>query len=315
MAARPLFTNKHDLPEEVVKAIMKDRYTDNSEEQFDFSASTLCNPTQKIILERRHKGRLRIFDVVDRFWAFLGSIAHTVLEEAWHESMGSISERRLYMMRLGFSIAGKMDIYHEAKRQIRDYKLTKVYKVQKKDFYDWEVQLNIYAHLCRENNMPVDELKIIVMLSDWKKGEAKYKQDYPQSPIIVIPLRLWSHEEAEGFIWAKVEEIVAASALTDDELAKQYPCTDRDRWADIQGYALMRQGAQKATKRFDTREEANEFIKDWPQKKRDEYYIEERKSEPTRCIDWCEASTVCHQWRKEKGEPIIGESETEKAIF
>ena len=140
MSERPLYTNKHGLPEEVVKAIMKDRYTDNTEESFDLSASSLCNPTQKLVLERRYKnlGKLRVFDVVDRFWAFLGSIAHTVLEEAWHESMGSISERRLYMLRLGHSIAGKMDIYHAEKKQIRDYKLTKVYKIQKADYSDWE---------------------------------------------------------------------------------------------------------------------------------------------------------------------------------
>lgn len=314
MAERQTFTNKHGLPEEVVKAIMKDRYTDETEEAFDLSASTLCSPTQMIVLKKRHKKRLKIFDVVDKFASFLGTIAHHVLEEAWHESMGSVSERRLYMQVLGETIAGKMDIYHDG--AIRDYKVTKIYKINKKDFYDWEVQLNIYAQLCRENGFPVNELKVICMLSDWTKGQARYKNNYPQAPIVIIPLRLWSEEEAKGFIWAKVEEIKHAEAMTDAEIAVKYPCSDYERWINSEGFAVMRQGNSKATKKFDTREEANEFMKDWPQKKRDEHYIDERKSDATRCIDWCDCANVCHQWRKEKGEPIIeGEQDATPPLF
>jgi len=175
--------------------------------------------------------------------------------------------------------------------------------------------LNIYAHLCRENGMPVEELKIVVMLSNWQKGEAKYKQNYPQSPIVIIPLRLWSPEECEAFIDKKLKDIIEATQLDDKELATKFPCSDKERWADSQGWVVMKYGGKKATKKFETEKEANEFWLAMDVKKRREYFVEERKSDPTRCLDWCEAATVCVQWRREKGELTLGESEREEALF
>ena len=130
------YTNKHGLPEEVVRAIMKDRYTDPDEEPSDFSATTLVAPIQQTILKRRYPDQHIIRDVVDYFWAFIGSIAHSVLEEAWHESIGSIVEKRLYIEVAGKSVSGKMDCYHNG--EIRDYKSTKSYKIMKCFYRDWE---------------------------------------------------------------------------------------------------------------------------------------------------------------------------------
>lgn len=134
------FTNTNNLPQEIVNAIIKDRYIDENEEPSDYSATTLISPVQQTILKKRYPDNHIIRDVTDYYWAFIGSIAHTVLEEAWRESMGSIVERRIYAEVDNTTISGKIDCYHNG--EIRDYKSTKAYKIIKGDYSDWEKQLN-----------------------------------------------------------------------------------------------------------------------------------------------------------------------------
>jgi len=310
MSKRPLYTNKFNVPDEVVRAITKDRYTDKSEAPSDYSASTLIAPTQKNILEKRYPLKTRVFDVVDEYWSFLGSIAHAVLEEAYVAVTGSWAEKRIYLTMLGKVLSGKMDIYHNG--MIRDYKMTRVYKILKADYLEWEQQQNIYAQLCRENNWPVEEIKIIVLLRDWNKREA-YKDGYPKSPIVVIPLRVWPETEAVAFIKRKLSELTHAETLTDEELVATYPCSDRDRWADIRGYAVQKPDSQKAYRRFDTRPEAEVFLAGM--NKKEDYVILEQKSDPTRCIDWCKAAPVCLQHNPQWKEMEKNESSSETPIF
>lgn len=308
------FTNQHNLPQEVVAAITKDRYTTEGEAASDESASTLVAPTQKIVLERRYKGvsgKLRVFDVIDEFWAFLGSIAHAVLEEAWHASMGSIVEKRLYMKVNNRVVSGKFDVYAESIAQIRDYKTCKVYKIMKGDFSDWEKALNIYAQLLREAGLPVKEIKIIAMITDWKKGEAKYKAEYPDAPIKVIPIRLWEEKEALAYIKHRVNRIKEASLLSDAEIAKKFPCTNKERWKDLKDFAIIKNGVDddgRATKSCKTQEEAEQVIgeKGWHETHR----VVERWTPATRCIDWCAAAPTCHQWKEEQPDGEESEQTT-----
>jgi hypothetical protein len=248
------YTNEHGLPAEVVSALTRDYYTVEGEKLGDYSASTLVSPVQKTTLEKRYQainGKLKIFDVIDQFWAFLGSVSHQVLETAWHASMESIVEERFYMKTLGRVVSGKLDVYAEGLEQIRDYKTCKVYKILKGDFSDWEKQLNIYAQLLRENKKPVKEIKIIAMITDWKKGEARYKSNYPPAPIAIIPIRLWSEKEAKAYINHRVKSLKAAELLSDAEIAVQFPCTNKERWKDLKDWAIIKNGVDddgRATK-------------------------------------------------------------------
>lgn len=293
------FTNKHNLPAEVVEAILKDRYIVEGEEQSDFSASILVSPTQKVVLEKRHKGNLKVFDVTDNYWSFFGSIAHQVLEEAWHKSMGSVSEHRLYTVIGDKVLSGKMDCYHSG--EIRDYKTTKVYKIMKGDFFEWEKAQNVYAFLCRMNKWPVHTLKIIALLTDWKKGEAAYKKNYPECPIITIPLRLWSEKEAASYVHHRIQSILSAEQTKDDEeLAEKFPCSDAECWSDVKDYAIFKNGVDangRATKSCESQEEAEQYIgeKGW----HSTHYIQRRMTGKKRCLEFCAAAPHCKQWAKE----------------
>lgn len=291
MSKFPAYTNKHNLPAEVVAAITKDRYTRDDEAPSDFTASSLVAPIQITTLTKRHPNNLRVMDLVDEFWAFLGSIAHTVLEESWHESMGSKVEERLYMALNHKTISGKMDCYHNS--MIRDYKSTKVYKIMRADYTDWEIQLNIYAEICRENGWPVEELKIIALLFDWKEGET-YKQGYPKAPILTIPIRLWEPAEIKAWMAKRTAALVEAANLNDVELSERYPCSEHERWADFRDWALIKPDADRAYRTFETEEEARAFMAE--KNTGSTYELVRRCDPPKRCMKWCKAAPVCQQW-------------------
>lgn len=284
------YTNKYNLPQEIVNAIMKDRYTDLSEEPSDYSATTLISPIQQTILKRRYPKDHIVRDVIDSYWAFIGSIAHTVLEEAWHESIGSVVEKRLYVDVLGKSISGKMDCYHNG--EIRDYKSTKAYKLIKGDYSDWEKQLNIYAYLCRKNGYSVNRLRVFAFILDWKEGEIVRQKGYPECPIIEIPLRLWSEEAQEAYIKGRVQELQYADLVHDQKLAECFPCSNRDMWQDVKDYCVKKKDSDRATKVFDTMEEAEEYYKS---KDKNIFECITRYTPKTRCLKYCPISHICKQ--------------------
>jgi hypothetical protein len=271
----------------------------------------LVQPIQKTILEQRYKWDktikethyLKIMDVMDEFYSFLGSVAHQVLEEAWHESMGGIVEERLYMAVHGEVLSGKMDRYVDG--AIRDYKNTSVYKVMKGEYNEWSTQQNIYAHLCRKNGHPVTEIQIIALIRDFTEGQS-FKKNYPSCAVKVIPIRVWDEAEAEGWIFNRILSIQLATQLNDSELTAVHPCSNEERWKNYKGTAVMKIGGKKASflaKPEDyTQEEAMTACKSyWEMKDLDdtEYEIQVRWSEPKRCLKWCTAATVCKQYLAE----------------
>jgi hypothetical protein len=288
---REKITNRHNIPEEVFRAIVKDRYTNTEELPSDYSATGITSPIQITVLKQRHADNLRVFDVTDFFWSFMGSIAHSVLEEAWHESIGSKVEERLYVKVLGKVLSGKIDCYHSG--EIRDYKTTKAYKIVKGDYLEWEKQLNIYAYICRINNRPVTKLSVTALIFDWKERET-YKKEYPQCPIVQIPIRMWEDNEQELYVKSRIRDIEASKELTDEHLPQ---CSEREMWQDVKDYAIFKQDATRATKVFDTEEEAVDHLRGMrdASNKGFEYRVIKRMTERTRCLKYCPVANICQQ--------------------
>jgi len=306
------YTNKHNLPPEVVAAILKDRYNDPEEEESDYSASRLVQPVLKTVLEGRYRdtGKLKIFDVIDQFHSFKGAVGHQVMEDSWHESMGGVVEERLYMVVRGKSVSGKMDRWHSGK--IKDYKNTAVYKIMKGDFLDWEIQQNIYAQLCRENNWPIESIEIIAMLDNWKEGET-YKQGYPEVPIVVLSIPLWDEGAIKAWIDSRVKDVEYGKGLSDEMLAQKFPCSDKERWANFRDWCVIRKGGQKATAVFPDEKAGEQMCIDYIKEKgwEESHEIQKRVDPPKRCMKYCAAATVCPLWLKENQT----EEAEEKPLF
>jgi hypothetical protein len=276
------YSNKHNLPLELVRALTANRYISDSpsSSKTDFSITGLIAPTQQTILKKRYPDCSE-GDVIENLWSMFGSIAHQLLEE--HGSEDSLTEERFYTNVLDKTISGGID--HFKGNQATDYKVTSVWKVKKNDYTEWEQQLNCYRWLLEENGHKIDSIRIIAILRDWNKGEMVKDPDYPRAPIQIIELPVWQSCEAAAFIWQRVAALKNAENLPDNELPN---CTVREMWGEEDKWAVMKEGLKRALKLYTTEQEAIENLKP-------NCYIQFRKGKCKRCLDYCEVSTVCSQ--------------------
>jgi hypothetical protein len=296
-------SNKFNLPEEIVRALTKNRYVpdDDSGQVSDYSASTIIAPVQQTILKRRYpEGKEG--DVIDYVFMMFGSIAHQLLEE--HGSDNAIVEKRFYTKVLGKTISGQVD--HLRDNIITDYKTTTAYKVKYKSYKDWEAQLNIYAYLAEVNGYPVDSIRIIAIIRDWDANS--YEANYPEAPIVTIDLLKWPKDFIEQYIHDKILGLTQAESLSEDAISRLYPCSDEDRWIQVLDYAVIKDGGKRATKKFDNMQEAELFA----QSKGKDYKAIMRTSKPRRCMKYCSASPYCSQYKKYLEENPIATEEAEE---
>lgn len=292
-------SNRLNLPEELVRALSKNRYGGDtpSSQRTDFSITSLIAPAQQVILKKRYPD-CADSDVIDNLWSMFGSIAHTLLEE--HGSEESLVEKRFYADVLGKSISGGVD--HLKGTQITDYKVTSVWKVQKKSYTEWEQQLNCYAYLCRINGFQIDSIRIIAILRDWSEPD-DYKPDYPKAPIEIINLPIWDNETCKSFIENRVALLIENSAKGDDDLS---PCSEEEMWAQPSKWAVYKTlDSKRATRVFDTEKKAigsNMGI------------VIKRNGRRRRCERYCQAANKCHQWLKFK-EERDGVSDQQEHLF
>ncbi len=291
-------TNKHNLPPEVVQVLTLDRYHEEGEESWDYSISQLIAPVQQVELINRHKDDLVQRDVIDNFWAFMGSIAHQVLEDAWKEGEAagrSVVEKRLYKDILGMKISGKPDNFVEP--VLRDYKSTKAFNIKKGDHVKWEEQLNCYAYFLRNEGYTVDKIEVVALIFNWDKNKV-YEKGYPKAPIVMIDIPLWSEKEQYNFIEKKVKNLKAArlNGLTDEGLAEYFPCSKEEMWQRKKDIAIMKIGGKRAYRTFSSQEEAIEHFMNM--KDTSDYEIVERWSERKRCLEFCDCSNHCIQHQR-----------------
>lgn len=238
-----MLTNRHNLPTPLVNAILNDPY--NAGES-DISVTRLIQPPQIKWLLR---GREVTEDAVDRIWALLGQVMHTILERA--NPGTAVVEKRLFTKVRGWVVSGQFDVLEG--NVLTDYKFTTVYARGGK--VEWVNQLNLLYALCRRNDVAIDRAQVIAIFRDWRPREA-LAHDYPKTQVAVIPVPLWSPEKAEAYL----EERVRIHQLDNPP-----PCTDEERWAQperwalMQGeqeqWALMQEGRKRAVKVLDEKQD------------------------------------------------------------
>ena len=275
-------TNKFNLPEAVLNVISKDHYVrgDNN-----YSVTELIESPQVVQLKRRHWDDLTE-DAIDRVWSIFGSAVHHIMES--HASDESFVEQRYYIQRLGRTIGGMVDCYNDG--VVHDYKVTSAWSlVYGSRTAHWEQQLNMYAHILRENNIPVNKLQIVAFLRDWDRNKAKQDSTYPQVPLMIIPLRLWSSDECEEYL---LERLMLH--IENEDKQECTPCTPEECWEQPTKYAVTKIDAKRATRVFDTEQEAVVFI--YEQKKPEEFITVVRNGKRTRCEDYCSLCHFCPQY-------------------
>jgi hypothetical protein len=281
-------TNKHNLPQTFVNVLNRPTYTKG---KAHLSATEIINSPRIVQLKKLHWDDLEE-DVADKVWAIFGTAIHTVLELGKDEN--HIIEQRLHANVDGWDISGAIDLQRIEPDGIivADYKTTGAWAVMNEKS-DWEQQLNIYAWLVEKvKKIPVKKLEIIAIIRDWSRRDAQTREGYPEAPIKVIDVPLWSFEKRETFIKERIH--LHSNALFATETSEDLPkCSPNEMWEKQTTWAVRKIGNKRATAVFDTSDKADAKVEELGKG----YEIEVRPGERTRCANFCQVRDFCDQWK------------------
>ena len=141
-------------------------------------------------------------------------------------------------------------------------------------------------------NIRCRHAQIIQFFRDHSMSKAKFDKSYPQSPIRVIDYYFTDKDIAktEEEVREKLREISALKDTPDDELP---PCSAENRWETPTTYAVKKDGRKSALRVLPSKEEAETWMELNDAKG---CYIEERKGESRKCMNYCKAAPFCHYY-------------------
>lgn len=284
-------TNNYNLPQTILDAINNDPYDGPKSGLSSISVTTLINTPKIRQLKLRHNDEISE-DVSENIWRLLGSSVHSVLERV--TDTDRLIEERLEININGKIVSGKTDVYESKDHCIQDYKVTSAWSIvyNPEGKKDWESQLNCLALLYRKSGFEVKSLKIIAILRDWSKTNALKDPSYPQIPIVVIEIPLWSEEKQLEYVQVRVAEHTAYENISDDNIPE---CSPEDRWQSQPKFAVYKNTNIKATKVFDCESDAIAFAS--IQNPKDNYRVENRPGIDKRCTEYCSVNKFCHYWK------------------
>ena len=269
----PTITNKHGLPEALVRAVQNDPYSAGAS---DISVTKLIDSPQRRQLLMNHVALIEE-DVSERIWSLLGQAVHHILERAGTDTM---VEERLYAEVDGWTLSGQFDRLHLASKTLSDYKVTTTYKAKGDD--NWTRQLNVRRGLAFQNGLIVDHLEIVAIFRDFRKSEVDRNSEYPQQAVKVIPVSVWPLDETEAYI----RERVRLHQLAQTGMADVW-CSDEERWYTGDKWALVKPGGKRALRVLDEK----------PDEVPEGLVLEHRPGIYRRCEQYCEVAKWCSQWQ------------------
>ena len=284
-----IITNHTGLPEPVFKALTRNDYSKGKSNR---SVTQLIDSPRVRVLRKENDEKIEE-DAADMLWSVLGTAVHKMFEE--HEADQHIVEERLYAEIENWVISGAIDIQREegdGSVTILDYKCTSAWSV----IYgksEWDKQLNFYAWLAEhDKGCTVGALKICAALRDWQRKKAEVDSSYPQAPIVIVDIPLWSQQVRDEYVRERVRihQEAEFERLTGGDLPL---CSDEERWKKDDQFAVKKIGTKRAIKLFDSMDDAFAYMKENQE-------IETRKGRSVRCEDnYCKVAEFCDQYRRE----------------
>jgi hypothetical protein len=289
-------TNKLNLPDMLVRAVEKDyEYRDKR-----YSITSLLDPDRVIMLKRRYNDVIEQ-DVSECIWMLFGTVTHYALETGIELKENEYVEEHLeHTFENGYTLSGIIDHVYD---YIDDYKTTSAWTViygSNNEHWQKQLQMGAYLHY-KEHGKWFNKGRIIAILKDWNKNDAKYKDNYPKLPIEVIEFDLGTPEEIEKWIIDRFKRIEELEKTPDLNLPM---CTMEERFNKGMKYAVKKKANKTATKVHDTLEEAREHLLNLESKYPGVYEIEERKGEGIKCLNYCSCCKQCNYYLENYDEEV-----------
>ena len=283
-------TNKLNLPGPFVRAVKKKTYDNGGSWR---TVTELIGPPKIACLKRKHDEEIEV-DASDLVYTFQGEIAHAVIERNAkdEESIeeGWLSEQRLFAEIEGKKISGAYDLFNPKTGELLDVKNSTAWKAKGKDApSEWVQQTNCLASLLRRHGHNVTSIKILLVIRDHSKPEARRDPEYPQLPVVLLDVPIWENEKAESFLQERVRLHIEAET-------KEAECSPEDRWAKPTIWAIKKKGQSRAITGglFAVEEKAKEKLAELGSG----YEIEFREGQNVRCELYCPVAKFCAQYQK-----------------
>ena len=284
-------TNKFNVPATLMALASDDQY---SKGESDYSVTEILSPPRINRLRKKHYTELTS-DVSEMLWMLLGTALHVVAERSVVD--GHTNEERLFWTIDDIILSGAIDLQrndHDG-TVITDYKFTSAWSLMN-DKPEWEQQQNIYRYIYEKvKKTPVKGLQICAFIRDFSRRKAQTDSSYPQATIQVIEIPMWTMEQTEAYIKARIElhRESKVNADWDEELPL---CSEEERWMRDTTYAVKKDGRKSAVRVFDTEAEAQELLATMTAK--DKAFVEVRKGEAVRCTgNYCGVAKWCSQFQ------------------
>lgn len=282
-----MITNRSNLPAALVNAMKNDLYDKGDS---DFTATGLIKPVRIAKLEKIHEHEISE-DVEDGLYRLYGQVAHGILERA---NDLDLAEKRFFAtFRINgkdYKVSAQLDTLSLSDGVLSDFKFTTSwgFKANSPPKPEWVAQLNIQLELLRQNGLDAKSLQIVGLLRDWQINSAKADVFYPQAPVAIQPIVIWSREQTVSFIKMRI-----VAHLT-EELPE---CDEGERWTKPHTWAVIKRGGKRAIPGgvLLSEELAQAICAQNPGT-----YVQFRHGENTRCENYCKVSQFCAQFQRLK---------------
>lgn len=280
-----IITNKEGLPQPFVDAVTSDyEYKPRR-----YSATAILKGVREAVLQHRHDSEVEQ-DASEMVWLLFGRAVHSILESSV-ETPEQVKECKLVEdMGDGYELSGIFDLYDKGAETVYDYKTASVWRHMFGEWEDYRRQLAIYAWMLRKAGFPCTHGEIVAFYKDHSKTEARRKENYPAHPVERIRFDFGDAEmaEIEGYILDAFEAIKRAEEMPDSELPM---CTEEERWHRPDKWAAKKPSVRKATRLFDTEQEAAEYAE------ANKLVVEFRPGEDAKCAKYCSVAAFCDHGR------------------
>jgi len=237
-----------------------------------------------LVLKYQNAGLDKSVDITDLVSARMGSAIHTIAEEAWLNkdniktaltAMGTANlfskfvvnpdgevgdneipvyvEQRHETTVGDYIISGKYDLVLDG--TLSDYKSTSVWTyIYDSNAMKYTQQGSIYKWLAPDR-ITDNKVSIQFIFTDWSAANAARDSKYPQSRVLTRDYPLWSTDRTENYIKDKLQDVTSLLDKPQEQLPQ---CTSEELWESATKYKYFKNpDAQRATKNFDTLDEAN----------------------------------------------------------